>query len=509
MKKLVLIVAAIVLVGAIGLVITVRMLIDPERMRATIVSEASARLGIPVTLAAVTPSFWPRAGLAMTDLVVGEPSVVTLHHLDVNTPMRALLSRRIEDAEVIVSDSHVNLPALLHVIDRLNAASAAAPAGSAASPPVTIVNVKTLAFRNVEVALDGRSAQVSLESSFSGDRLELGSLEVITPVSTIKASGTIESLAGRRAKLTATADPLDLDGLMAFFAGAAGAQDSEGARGAQAPIDVDLDLSAAKGRAAGVAFDALETTIHVTPESIALEPLALGMFGGRIEGSAQVTMLDTTPALTVNARLSGIDMTAVSAFAGHPGAISGHLGGQIALSGSGTEPAAALRHATGQGTAAITDGAMPNLHLVRTIVLAFGKPAGQQPAGGDAFSRLSAGMQLANNVVRFTNLSFQSPDVQFNGAGTLALAGSRLNIAGNATLSEALTAQAGRDLVRFTEEGGRVTVAATVTGTATAPAVGVDLSAVAKRAMTNELKRQLEKQTGSLFDRLTGKKKKP
>lgn len=506
MKKLLLIVAAVLALVAIGLVVAVRTLLDAERIRATVVSEASAALGMPVTLASADVSIWPRAGLTLTDLVAGQPPMITLHSVRVTTALGALLSRRIEDAEVTVSGSHVDVLALLHVAERLSAPPPVAADTAGAAPAITLVNVKEISFRDVVISAAGKTATVSLESSLTGDRLDVGSLVVATPMTTLKASGAIESLAARRAKLSMTADPLDLDGMMAMLAETT---NSAGSTGAMEGMDLTLDLKAAKGRAAGVAFTDLDTIVRVTGNHIALEPLSLGLFGGRIDGLATIDISGREPALVVKGRLGNVDMAAVSVFAGQPGSVTGKLGGTIALSGTGTDPAAAIAKATGSGALAITGGSMPNLHLVRAIVLAFGKPAAVQPAGADAFSRLSANMQLANNVIRLTDIDFQSRDVDLKGGGTLALAGSRLNVKAAAMLSEELTAQAGRDLIRYAADEGQVTVPVLVTGTVSHPAIRIDVADLLRRAATNEIKGQLKKQTDSLLDRLIGKKKKP
>jgi hypothetical protein len=56
---------------------------------------------------------------------------------------------------------------------------------------------------------------------------------------------------------------------------------------------------------------------------------------------------------------------------------------------------------------------------------------------------------------------------------------------GRAQLSEALTQQAGKDLVRYTQEGGRVTVPATIDGSAQNLRVHLDTADLAKRAVKN------------------------
>jgi hypothetical protein len=68
----------------------------------------------------------------------------------------------------------------------------------------------------------------------------------------------------------------------------------------------------------------------------------------------------------------------------------------------------------------------------------------------------------------------------------------------NLTLPEALTAQAGRDLVRYAREGSRVVLPATVTGPLASPSVAIDVEAAARRALRNELENQVRKAFGRI-----------
>ncbi len=512
MKKLLVIALAFILLVVGGLAIGVRMLIDPERVRSTIAAQASTAIGMPVTLQAADVSIWPRPRVTLSGLKVGEPASLTLNTIEVATALGALLSRRIENAELTIADSTVDLPALLAALDGLAGESSPPPPaeGTPTEPPLALVSVDTIAFRNVRIIFDGGAATVSLESALRGDRLDIRSFELASDVTDLKASGAIESLANRRGKLTIHADSLDLDamiGLLSKIQGAPGASGAPGAQGASATFDMTFDVTAAKGRAGGVQFDDLKAAIHATATAVQMEPFGFGAFGGRVEGKARVDTSRAEPVLVLDTKFSQLDVGAVAAFAGQPGAISGKLAGELHVSGTGSEPTAALANATGNGALAITDGAIPNLHLVRAIVVAFGKPAAGGAGGGDRFTRIATNMQLAKSVLRLSTFTFASPDVDVDGNGTLDLSAGVVDVAGRARLSEALTAQAGRDLVRFTAEGNRVTVPVTVTGAVDAPQVRVDAGALLQRAAENEVKTQIQKRTGGLLDRLTGKKK--
>jgi len=504
-------IAAIVIVGG---TIAVRALLDPEHVRQTLERQASEALEQPVTIGRAELTVWPRAGVRLTNLVVGDPAALTLTRTDVSTSLRALFDRRIEDAEIVVQDSELDLPLVLATLDRLR--SPGAPAGGdgpegEGSMGVTLVNVRTLALGNVRIRAGSRSAVFNMESSLDGDRLVIQSASVASDVTSLEATGTIESIANRKGRLSLTAESLDLDGLVAFaqeFARQAMPPPAAATSGAGAvpggPLELALDLKAGRGDAAGISFRDLATTGVVTPGGVRFDPLAMGLFGGRLEGAMNVDMSGNEPVFAVNGSLGRVDMTELTRFAGQPGSVTGTLSGSFSVAGGGIEPARALARARGQGTASITDGTVKGLQLVRPIVLAFGKPDAAQPVdGGERFSRMSANYSLAAGVVTLSNLSFHSRDVELDGSGTLTVEGRALDIRANARLSKELTAQAGRDLVRYTAEDGRVTVPVTITGPLDAPSVGVNLAGVAQRAVTNELKRRAEEAIRDLF------KKKP
>jgi hypothetical protein len=65
------------------------------------------------------------------------------------------------------------------------------------------------------------------------------------------------------------------------------------------------------------------------------------------------------------------------------------------------------------------------------------------------------------------------------------LDGRAVNLAGPVQLSDELSKQAGRDLVRLTQKDGRATLPATVTGPVDDLQVRIDVAGLAKQAITN------------------------
>jgi AsmA protein len=264
-------------------------------------------------------------------------------------------------------------------------------------------------------------------------------------------------------------------------------------------------IAAAAGQFATYAFRDLSSTVDLVPGRLSLSPLSVRTFDGRFQGRLDVDTSRDVPRLRLNGRVDGLDVSQVMKASGSAGGITGKLAGTVALSADGVDTAAVLRSAHGTIDAAITNGSFQHLDMVRTIVLAFGKPSGAPPEGsGSAFTRLSGAFALANGVLTSDNLSFASRDFDMHGRGTLRLDSGAVDARADVALSEELTAQAGTDLRRYAQEDGRVVVPANVGGTLSNPRVSVDVAAAMQRALGNELQRRAKSILGGLFKKKGG-----
>ena len=111
-------------------------------------------------------------------------------------------------------------------------------------------------------------------------------------------------------------------------------------------------------------------------------------------------------------------------------------------------------------------------------------------------------------MIETDDVAMASTDVDLSAAGSLRLVAMAADLAGRAQLSEALSRQAGTDMYRYTQEGGRVTLPVTVTGPLERLSVRVDVGDMALRAMRNraieEARKAIERNIpgfGDLFKR--------
>ncbi len=342
-----------------------------------------------------------------------------------------------------------------------------------------------------------------------GQGVTLKKVTLVAEESTIDITGQITDVAGPVGELTVKAGALNFDRLLAFvsdFAGHAGlgapgaglAPKTQASTAGKAPaMNVVLSLDADRATMGTLALEKLSGRARVTSDALMLEPVSFGIFGGKYDGNLSFS-LGSLPNFRVNAALSGVDMAAATKFAGSPDTITGRLSGKLSLVGRGIDAASALNSARGTARVDITKGTVKNLGIVRTVVTSTsgrsGAPAKSASGPRDeSFERLGATLQVANGSATTQDLRFESPDVLLAATGGLRLDGSAIDLAGQVQLSDELSQQAGRDLVRYTQEQGRVTLPATITGSADNPQVRIDMTKLATRAITNKATEEAEK----------------
>jgi AsmA protein len=238
-----------------------------------------------------------------------------------------------------------------------------------------------------------------------------------------------------------------------------------------------------------------------------IDPMSCGVFNGRYEGALALT-LGEVPDFQLRANLSNIDVGAAMTLAGSPGTVTGTLTGRVDLAGRGLAAASVARSLHGSVSVNLRDGSIKNLGLVSAVVLATsGRPdsTAQLSKGSrdEPFSQLGTTLTVTNGLATTNDLRFDSKDLTATAGGTIAADGSAINLQGQVQLSDALSQQAGRDLVRYTQEQGRVTIPIAVGGSADRLSVNVDAANLAKRAIRNradeEIGSAIKKGLGSLF----------
>ena len=510
MKRILIVIAVLLVIGAIGLAIFARSVLTGENVRAAVAAQVSAALGQPVTIGSLGASIYPRVTMDLGEVVIGEPARIQLRSVHLGTGLGALLSRRIEGADVQVDGARIRLP-----LPPLGLGKPSDTDSGGSAPPVEIVSIEEIVLRDVEVMSGDRTLVGDIELVPQGDGVQLRRVSLAADGAAIEMTGALTSLSPIDGRVEANADTLDFDRLVGFLsdftatATAPAASSAPAADGASTSEGTGLDgrltfvLKAGSARTGGLTLADLNATARVTPAAVTFEPLTFGVFGGRYEGTMRLVP-DDPSRFEWRAKVAGIDTAALMAFAGSPGTVTGTLAGTITLEGEGLQMEQALRTARGTARVDITDGTIAGLSLVRTIVTATSgrggvltsatSAAAAPPASGsERFSRLGATLRLDRGVMSTSDFSMTSPDVDLAASGSIRLATMTTDFDGRAQLSEALSKQAGTDLYRYAQQGGRVTLPVDVSGPIDRLSVRVDIGKAAERAIRNRAEEEAKK----------------
>ena len=507
MKRVLLIGAAVIIVLVVGAAGALYWFLSGDGIRRTLEQQASAWLGQPVQIGSARAQFFPRIGLELGDVRAGNPVRVTLRSVSISASLQPLLKRRIEDAEVTLAGSRIELP-LPFSIPTTGGDDTTTPEKASASGGIQVVSIRAITLRDITIASRGREVTVSADSSLAGSRLNLQQFTATSGKTSLNATGTVELEPAIDAKLTVKANKLDLDELLAlasaFSPPPAPARSST--RSAPRATEVEKPrptrivarITAATARAGDLEVRDLAATVESNDQRVSLSPLTFQLFGGRYDGSIVATLGRTLTA-SIRSQLTNLDVAQLAAYGGAADTVTGRLSGSGTFSGQGADVQTALANARGSGTATMTDGEIRRLDLVRTVVVFLGRPAADAPAATDRYDRVDLRFALANQIARAETFALRSPDFDLTGGGTLSLATKGLDGRFNLVLSQKLTQQAGTDLVRYTREGERVVLPAVLGGTLERPRVTIDAKAAVTRGLRNETERRLKGVLDGLF----------
>jgi uncharacterized protein involved in outer membrane biogenesis len=501
-------VIAVVLITG-GLYFWAHVIFASNAVRTAVEGQLTRALGQPVRIGRMGATVLPRVTMTLHDVRIGEPARITAEQLNVGASLGALMSRRIEQGSVALVGARVELP-----LPAFALGSGTSNADGVAAP-VEIVSIDSLTADDVEIVSGGRRLTGDVDAAVAGTSVTIRRADFSADGTAMSVTGRIADISGPTGEVAISAPSLDTLQLVAFlsdFAAGSGAPAAE--RGAppmtvdRLPMDLAVALDAGRATFGTLALDSMKGRARVTDDAVTIDPIGFGVFGGRYDGSLALTLAQA-PAFRLNASITGVDLAAFTAFTGHPDLLTGRLSGRLDISGRGTTADGVVASSSGTARIDAVDGSVKGLGLVRAIVLATSMrgDSTSQASGASStterFTRLAATLAIARGAATTNDLRFESNDLLLDAAGTIALDASNVNLAGRAQLSDSLSKQAGRDLLRYTREDGRVTLPVSVRGPATALSVRLDTGALLKRAIRNraeeEVKEAIKKGLGGLF----------
>ena len=516
MRKLLIAVAVLAVVIPLAATFAVRALLSPDSIKRAVESQGSAWLGRPVTVASAKAQVFPRIGLELTGLRVEGPGTLSADEVRVGASLRALLSRRVEEASIHVKNGRITLGN-----GTAAAPPAPAPAPAATSPATsdsgfTIASVNAITFDNVLIVGGGRTLRLDLDGALNGDQFTIRSLQAHSGTTSFTARGSVTSVKQRDATLDVTSPLVDVSEVMDLMNGlvpqeAAPAGSAPGSAPARPGFGhVVINATIDKGTALGYEITKVATKLDLQGTTVTADPLNFDLYGGHYQSALTLDLAGGKVAMAHTATLAGSDLARLASLLGHPGVATGSLGFGAKLHGAGADFAHATSGVAGAADVRLTKGTITGLNVVRQVFTVLGTPA-PATGQGEKFDSLTGHVTLDGGTMSADNVVLHSPDFDLTGAVHVDPRGA-LSGRARVTLSDAMTKQAqgtNKDL-KLLFENGRITLPATIAGTLAAPSVVPDVGDLLSRAARNEVNKevnkaklratdQLQKSLGGLF----------
>jgi hypothetical protein len=491
MRRILLAAVGVLLVAVAISFSTLLFWLRSDGVRQAIVAQAQSASGLPVRIDGAGATLFPRPGVALVNVAIDQPPRAQFDVVSIAVPLRTIWTRRLEDADLYIRGGHSDT-SLLGIL------STPRPDRSPErTQTLSIVSVRSIRVRQVALASGGSRIPFDLDASLQDDRLRLPRIELRAGGSLIRIAGELSSLARLEGHFDVTSAVLPVAELVAILDGLVPARP----RGAtQAPFRLTAALSASVATIGADRIESFVARLEATPRAIIFDPVTFNLAGGRFEGRISTVGFD--PPFHVRGQVTNLDTAGLRTdhVTGSKG-FAGRLDATFAIQTAPFASAAAMiDNAKGSVDIVVRDGRMPGIEVVRTAILRFAgrADAGPPSAGSDTFSRLSAATTLQGGNIRIERLTMTAADFDLAGAGAYRPASGRLSLAADVTLSESLSAEAGRDLYRYARDGRRIVLPVIIGGTLSTPTATIDVAQAAGRALRN----RAEDEAKSILDRL-------
>ena len=265
------------------------------------------------------------------------------------------------------------------------------------------------------------------------------------------------------------------------------------------------------GRLSYARMDAsnVDGSLEMHNGTLQLDPLRASLFGGTSQTRVSYELAAEVPRLTLDQRLTGVDMAAMLGKLVNQKRLSGRGTLTAQLSGAGRDRKALLGDLSGPFEVRVTDGRFAGVDLwaeiERAIAAAHGAvPPRRSGSPSTPFDRFEAKGRLDGTVIRSESLDVANPSMRARGKGTVDYGTGALDLALTARLLEAPEGEiAGLSLDRIVG----VDIPLSVRGSISEPKVRPDIKRLLEAAARQQLQEEGEDVEKKLKKKLEDKLK--
>jgi len=358
-----------------------------------------------------------------------------------------------------------------------------------------------------------QSISFSANAVVGQDSIKLSAMSLDLDDSTMTGTMSLPMTAAGVLGFDLEVDSIVVDGYMApADESVAGSEEDSGDMEIPADLvrvlNVDGNFRINETILSGMTFTNMEVGVTAGDGRLRLFPLGAEFYAGTYAGDVRIDATSDVPTISVNERISGVDIGRMMAAMFGADNVTGTINGHFQLAGAGKTLSAIQQDLDGTMSFELADGALEGtdiwhqLRSARAIYRMEPAPEAVLPARTE-FSAIKATGVVTDGV--FTNDDFiaELPFLQLNGAGMVDLGTREVDYALEVRVFDRPEFMAGataEELADFTE----TVVPLKITGPMGSPSVRPDIEGIFRARVEEAIEEQTEELRDNLLNRLLG-----
>jgi AsmA protein len=355
------------------------------------------------------------------------------------------------------------------------------------------------------VSFNAKAALGESELSLDEMTLELDDSTMVGSMSLpMSESGTL--------RFDLNVDAINLDGYMAPTEEGIAVADAEDGGDIEIPVDMIRALNASgsfkidRALLSGMEFTNVQLGLNSANGRLRLFPLSAELYDGTYNGDVQIDAANDIPSISVNEKLSGVNLASLAKSMFDQDNISGMINGSFVLSGRGRNLADIRQDLDGNMAFELVDGAWEGTdvwHELRAARAMFRQEPAPEPRlpARTEFSTVRASGVVTDGIFENNDLLAELPFLQLTGSGIVDLPAAQINYSVQARVLErpefASTVSA-EELADFTA----ASIPLKITGPLSAPNIQPDIEALLRQQVDKAIEDKKEEMKNRLFERL-------
>jgi len=307
-------------------------------------------------------------------------------------------------------------------------------------------------------------------------------------------------------------DAINLDSYMAPTDDGLVAADSGDSGDIEIPVDMIRTLNASgsfkidRALLSGMEFTNLQLGLNSANGRLRLYPLSAELYDGTYNGDVQIDASNDIPSISVNEKISGVNLAALAKSMFDQENITGLINGSFVLSGRGRNLAEIRQDLDGNMAFELVDGAWEGTdvwHELRAARAMFRQEPAPEPRlpPRTEFTAVSASGTVTDGIFENSDLLAELPFLQITGSGIVDLPAAQIDYSVQARVIERpefVSMVSAEELADFTS----TSIPLKITGPLSSPNIQPDIEALLRQQVDQAIEDKKEEMKNRLFDRL-------